>query len=140
MLDPRSGAYRPLEKPAPVQFVERMKQLNREGRYKDAFAVFAEARGPEADLARKVILGYVSYGLNRVGEVAECAADVDRIMSYGFNWAPPCAIVDLLGARTAIEMFKRAGLTVPPVVEKAAADGGKMYSGGILEYGRTFVG
>ena len=29
---------------------------------------------------------------------------------------------------------------VPPVVEKAAADGGKMYSRGILEYGRTFVG
>lgn len=140
VLDPRSGTYKPLEKPAPIPFVEKMKQLNREGRYKDAFAVFAEARGPEADLARKVILGYVSYGLNRVGEVAECAADVDRIMSYGFNWAPPCAIVDLLGARAAIEMFKRAGLAVPPVVEKAAANDGKMYSGGMLEYGRTFVG
>ncbi len=59
----------------------------------------AEARGGQADLRASVILGYVSYALNRVGEVAESAADVDIIMSYGFNWAPPTVIVDLLGAK-----------------------------------------
>jgi 3-hydroxyacyl-CoA dehydrogenase len=117
-----------------------MKQFNREGRYADAFAVFAEAQGPEADLARRVILGYVSYGLNRVGEVAQSPADVDSIMSYGFNWAPPCAIVDLLGAKKAIAMFQHYGLMVPKVVEKAASNGGKLYEGGMLQYGRTFVG
>jgi len=61
--------------------------------------VFAETKGVEADLMRRVILGYVSYGLNRVGEVAESAADVDTIMSFGFNWTPPSVIVDLIGAK-----------------------------------------
>jgi hypothetical protein len=29
---------------------------------------------------------------------------------------------------------------VPPVVEKAVGNGGKLYRGGMLDYGRTFVG
>jgi 3-hydroxyacyl-CoA dehydrogenase len=140
VLNPKTGAYQVLQKPAPVPFVEKMKQFNREGRYSQAFAVFAEARGAEADLAHRVILGYVSYALNRVGEVAESAADVDTIMSYGFNWAPPTVIVDLIGAKNIIEMFGRYNLVVPPVVEKAASNGGKLYRGGMLDYGRTLVG
>jgi 3-hydroxyacyl-CoA dehydrogenase len=140
VLDPKTGSYQPLEKPVPIPFVEAMKQFNREGRYSQAFAVFAEARGAEADLARRVILGYVSYALNRVGEVAQSAADVDTIMSYGFNWAPPSAIVDLIGAKHIVPMFARYNLVVPPVVEKAASNGGKLYHGGMLDYGRTLVG
>lgn len=140
VLDPKTGSYKPLQKPAPIPFVEQMKQYNREGRYAQAFAVFAEARGAEADLARTVILGYVSYALNRVGEVAESARDVDIIMSYGFNWAPPSALVDLIGAKNIIPMFERYHLMVPPVVEKAAANGGKLYYGEMLDYGRTLVG
>ena len=104
-----------------------MKQFNREGRYSEAFEVFAEARGAEADLARRVILGYVSYALNRVGEVAQSAADVDSIMSYGFNWVPPAVIVDLIGAKNIIKLINHYKLTVPPVVEKAASNGDKLY-------------
>ncbi len=140
VLDSASGSYKPFEAPRRVEFVEKMKQFNRVGRYADSFAVFADATGPEADIARRLILGYVSYALNRVGEVAESAEDVDKIMSFGFNWAPPCAIVDLLGARKSVELFKRHGLVVPSVVEKAAANGGKLFHGGALQYGRTFVG
>ena len=139
-LDPKTGSYQPLKKPAPIEFVEKMKQFNREGRYADALNVFAQARGSEADLARRVILGYVSYGLNRVDEVAQSAADVDTIMSYGFNWVAPTVIVDLIGAKNIIEMFKRYKLMVPKIVEKAASNGGKMYAGGMLDYGRTLVG
>ncbi|HLI80655.1 MAG TPA: 3-hydroxyacyl-CoA dehydrogenase family protein [Candidatus Binataceae bacterium] len=139
-LDPKSGAYQTLPKPAPIPFVERMKHYNREGRYAQAFGAFADARGAEADLMRRVILGYVSYALNRVGEVAESARDVDIIMSYGFNWAPPSAIVDLIGAKNIVKMFEQYNLMVPPVVEKAATIGGKLYYGEMLDYGRTLVG
>jgi 3-hydroxyacyl-CoA dehydrogenase len=140
VLDPKSGAYKLLQKPAPMAFVEKMKQSNREGRYSEAFATFAEARGVEADLMRRVILGYVSYALNRLGEVANSAADVDTIMSYGFNWAPPSAIVDLIGAKNTVAMLEKYHLVVPPVIEKTARNGGKLYQGGMLNYGRTLVG
>jgi hypothetical protein len=61
-------------------------------------------------------------------------------MSYGFNWAPPCVIVDLAGPRRVIELCGRYGLKVPPVVEQAARNGVKLYTGGVSDYGRTFVG
>ncbi|MGH7293106.1 MAG: 3-hydroxyacyl-CoA dehydrogenase family protein, partial [Myxococcota bacterium] len=66
VLDPKSGAYKsPSDvKVEPIAFVEKMRQLHHVARYTDAFKVFLDAKGSEADLARKVILGYVSYGLN----------------------------------------------------------------------------
>ena len=74
-----------------MPFVEKMRELHRVGRYAEAFKVFVDASGAEAELARKVMLGYVSYALNRVGdgEVVREPRDVDRIMGFGFNWAPP---------------------------------------------------
>jgi 3-hydroxyacyl-CoA dehydrogenase len=139
-LDPRTGEHAPVVPPDPIGFVEQMKRLNHVGRYRDAMAVLHEAKGHEADLCRRVVLGYVSYGLGRVGEVAAAPHDVDMIMSYGFNWAAPCAIVDLLGARATIAMLQEMKLAVPAVLEQAAKNNVKMFQGGVLEYGRTFVG
>ncbi|HYK64019.1 MAG TPA: 3-hydroxyacyl-CoA dehydrogenase family protein [Patescibacteria group bacterium] len=140
VLDPKTGGHDSLKKATPIEFVEKMKQLHRVGRYADALKVLADAGGADADLCRRVVLGYVSYGLNRVGEVAASASDVDRIMSYGFNWAPPTAIVDLLGAKNTVAMLQKLKLKVPAVVEQAASRDAKMFQGGVLEYGRTFVG
>ncbi|HEY2745418.1 MAG TPA: 3-hydroxyacyl-CoA dehydrogenase family protein, partial [Polyangia bacterium] len=86
------------------EIARRMKELHRVGRYRQAFDAFAEAGGADAELMRRVILGYVSYGLGRVGEVVERVADVDRIMGFGFNWAPPGALVDLIGARRTVAL------------------------------------
>jgi 3-hydroxyacyl-CoA dehydrogenase len=140
VLDPESGSYQPFIPPRPVEFVERMKSLNRVGKYREAMMMLATAEGTHAHLARRVVLGYVSYALNRVGEVAETGSDVDTIMTYGFNWVPPCALVDLIGARATIEMLDRYGLAVPAIVERAAEKDARMFSGGVLDYGRTFIG
>jgi 3-hydroxyacyl-CoA dehydrogenase len=140
VLDIVTNRYGPFKAPEQLEFVERMKSLNRVGRYRDAIKVLSEARGEEADLCRRVVLGYVSYGLNRVGEVAESASDVDTIMSAGFNWAPPAAIVDLLTPRVAVAMFEKYKLKVPPVVEHATSNGARLFRGSVLDYGRTFVG
>lgn len=139
-LDPKTGSYAPLKRPAQIEFVEKMRTFNRVGRYRDSMSVLRLARGADADLCRRVVLGYVCYALNRVGEVAESAADVDSIMSYGFNWAPPTAIVDLLGASETVAMLTSLDLAVPPVLEQAARTGAKMFAGGPLDYGRAFVG
>jgi len=140
VVDPKTGNHEPLKRPEPIEFVEKMKQLHRVARYSEAMKVLAEAPGADAELCRRVVLGYVSYALNRVDEVAESPTDVDTIMSYGFNWAPPCAIVDLLGARNTAAMLEKLKLVVPPAVEHAARSDAKIFKGGILEYGRTFVG
>ena len=63
-LDPKTGDYRPVEKVAPPEIAQKMSALHRIGRYREAMAVMAEASGREAELMRKVVLGYVSYGLS----------------------------------------------------------------------------
>jgi 3-hydroxyacyl-CoA dehydrogenase len=124
VLDPASGAYKDIRETTlrPVAFVEEMKRLNRLGRYREAFRVFADADGSEADLARRVLLGYVSYALNRVGdsEVVRSSRDIDRIMGFGFNWAPPTALVDMLGIRQTIRLLETQRLPVPRLLEQAA--------------------
>jgi 3-hydroxyacyl-CoA dehydrogenase len=140
VLDTSSGKYHEAAAPKPIEFIERMKGLHRVGRYREALAVLKDAPGAEADLARRVLLGHVSYALNRVGEVAESNADIDTIMSHGFNWAPPSVLVDLMGAGASVELLRRYELKVPPIVERAAAEGRKLYAGSVLEVGRTFIG
>jgi 3-hydroxyacyl-CoA dehydrogenase len=125
-LDPASGELRPVAVTVP-EVARKMSALHRVGRYREAFDVFAEASGPDADLMRHVILGYISYGLNRVGEVVETVGDVDRIMGFGFNWAGPGALVDVIGARRTLELMKAAKLPVPKVLVEAAERNQSLY-------------
>jgi len=143
VLDIPSGDYKPAAEvaPKPLDFVKEMQQLHHFGRYKQAMQVFLGAQGWEADLMRKVILGYLSYGLNRVGEVVREPRDVDRIMGFGFNWAPPTVLTDLMGVNETIAAIDKAGLQVPKVLtEHAAKGGGKLFRERYVDVGRFFVG
>jgi hypothetical protein len=140
VLDPKSGSYRPaaevkVELPA---FVGAMNTAIRNGRYRLAMDAMSDATGKEADLLRQVVLGYVSYGLARVGEVVERARDVDRIMGFGFNWAPPSVLVDAIGARRTVALLERAKLPVPRVVVEAAERNLSLFDEPEVDRGRFF--
>ena len=122
VLDPTTVNYVPLNRDLKVPFVEEIKDLHRRGRYREGVQRFMAAEGEQADLARRVVLGYVSYALNRVGpdEVVQSYEDVDRIMTSGFNWAPPSAYVDMIGPQRTREAMERYDLPVPALVEAAA--------------------
>lgn len=118
-LDPASGNYVDLDPKLSVPFVDEVRQLHHEGRYRQGVQRFMDAEGAHADLARKVILGYVSYALHRVGEVVEDYADVDRIMTSGFNWAPPSALADYIGIERTVALMERYGIPVPALLQAA---------------------
>ena len=141
VLDPKSGAYKPLAevRPAVPAFVERMKGAIRSGRHPDAIAELVRAEGKDAELLRKVLLGYVSYALGRVGEVVEHARDVDRIMGFGFNWAPPSVLVDAIGAARTVELLEKEGLTVPAVIIDAARANRPLLDEPAIEPAKYFV-
>jgi 3-hydroxyacyl-CoA dehydrogenase len=124
-LDPKKGEYVLPEGRIP-EVARQMTELHVAGRHVDAFDVFAEANG-ETGLLRKVVLGYVSYALSRVGEVVERTEDVDRIMAHGFRWAPPGLLVDLIGAARTIRLLEAAQLPVPAVIVTAADENQPLY-------------
>jgi len=138
---PSERTYGGAAKPGKLGFVEEMKLLHREGKYRDAMQLFLRADGDEAKLARRVILGYVSYALHRVGpdEVVDSPAGVDRIMGSGFNWAPPTLLVDLFGAKESASAMDSLGIPVPAVI-KSLGGGERLGNGSASNIGRFFVG
>jgi 3-hydroxyacyl-CoA dehydrogenase len=142
-LDPKTHAYKPIAeiKLPDLGFIDQVAKLHRDGRYAEAMQVFAHAPGPWAALARKVVAGYVSYAFHRVGEVTETIAGIDDIMGFGFNWAPPSVLVDVLGAKTAVAMIEEAKLPVPRLLADAAATGApkRFYTNPHGNTGRFFV-
>jgi 3-hydroxyacyl-CoA dehydrogenase len=141
--DPKSDAYRPVSeiKLPDLGFIDQVSKLHRDGYYKEAMKAFAAAPGDWAALARKVIAGYVSYAFHRAGEVTEGLAGIDDIMGFGFNWAPPSVLVDVLGVREVVSMIERAKLPVPRLLADAARSGGaaRFYTNPHGNTGRFFV-
>ncbi len=141
VLIPATGEYRPLAEVAPPvpAFVEKMKAAIRSGRHAGAMEVLCTAEGLEADLLRRVVLGYISYGLGLVGEVVERPRDIDRIMGFGFNWAPPSVLVDAIGPSRTIAMLERAKLPVPRPILEAASHQRAMFNEPSVDSARFFV-
>jgi 3-hydroxyacyl-CoA dehydrogenase len=137
VLDPTRGEYVPAAAIELPEVARKMKALHHVGRYREAFDVFADAEG-DAAVMRRVVLGYVSYGLSLVGEVVTAAADVDRIMGHGFNWAPPGLLVDMIGARRTIRLLEAEQLQVPRVVVDAAERGTRLYREANVDEGKFF--
>jgi len=140
VLDPKTGDYRPIAEVSVAlpAFVDDMKAAIRVGRYQRAMDAFCSADGREGQLLRQVVLGYISYGLGRVGEVVEQARDVDRIMGFGFNWAPPSVLADAIGARRTITLLEQAKLAVPRVLVEAAEKNIHLFNEPTVDRGRFF--
>jgi len=140
VLDPKTRKYvakSSVSRPD-LGFIEEVANLHRVGRYVDGMQAFAAAKGPYAAIAQKVIAGYISYSFHRVGEVTDDISGIDRIMGYGFNWAPPSVLVDTIGVRPTIQMIEKAGLPVPPALANAQ-EGTRFFDDPQVDVGKFFV-
>jgi 3-hydroxyacyl-CoA dehydrogenase len=141
VLDPATGDYKPLaeNKPPVPAFIERMKSAIKSGRHPEALDVLCRAEGKDATILRRVMLGYISYALGRVGEVVQHARDVDRIMGFGFHWAPPSVLVDAIGAPRTIELLVQEQLPVPDAILESAREGTLLFDVPSVDSGTFFV-
>jgi len=119
-LDPVSCDYAPAIEPH-FAFVEKAKHFIRMGMYKDAFETILAAQGKEADIVKDILGAYVAYSYLLVGEATEKQdgiEGIDKVMSYGFNWAAPSVIVEALGgSRAAAKLLAERGLDVPETLK-----------------------
>lgn len=140
VLDPKTQAYvaRSSVSRPELDFIDHISMLHRVGRYEDGMQMFAELTGHFPELAQKVIAGYISYAFHRVGEVTDDISGIDRIMGFGFNWAPPSVLVDTIGLGRTIKMIEKAGLPVPAALAKAES-GTKFFNDPRVNAGKFFV-
>ena len=121
-IDPATYEYAPAIQPH-VGFVEKAKHFVHMGRYRQAFETIKTASGREAEIVKDILCGYIAYSYSRVGEVTDSVLGmegIDRVMSFGFNWAPPSLIVSMLGGREyVIKLLEKKEYEVPNALKKA---------------------
>jgi 3-hydroxyacyl-CoA dehydrogenase len=136
-FDPVACNYAPTIKPH-VDFVEKAKQLIHLGMYREAFDAIKIARGREADVVMDILCTYIGYSHARIGEVTDYKLGIygiDKVMSFGFNWAPPSLIVDMLGGKEVVlQLFEKKGLHVPDSLK--SVNGSKST---VLSAGKYFI-
>jgi 3-hydroxyacyl-CoA dehydrogenase len=139
-LIPGTDRYQPVSeiKLPDLSYIDEIAELHRVGRYDAAMAAFVAAKGPEADLARKVISGYISYSFHRVGECTDTITGIDLIMGQGFNWAPPSVLVDTIGLKPTIAMMEKSGVPVPSILAEAK-EGTRFFNHPTINVGKFFV-
>lgn len=122
VLDLQADRYVEPQHPK-IAVIEEVKDLIRYGNYQDALVKLLLSKDPSAAIARRVLLGYVSYSGMRNGEVSDMHG-INRVMGFGFNWMPPDAFADLVGVEAMSRLLVEEGLPVPP---HWTAHAGKLY-------------
>jgi 3-hydroxyacyl-CoA dehydrogenase len=120
-VDPATCDYVPAIEPH-VAFVEKAKHFIHMGQYREAFETILEARGSEADIVRDILCAYAAYAYSLVGTVtdSECGIEgIDRVMRYGFHWAGPSVILEMLGGGDAVSrMLEQREMDVPASLDR----------------------
>lgn len=132
-FDPKTCDYVPAID-VHAAFVEKAKHLIHMGMYKEAFDTIKTAHCKEADIVIDILCTYVSYSYSRVGEVTEREYEIDgidKVMSYGYNWAPPSLIVNVLGGKEYVtNLLEEKGFEVPELLKNARESAGQVPNAG----------
>ena len=128
VIDLQTGEYRPEQK-AKLESVDAAKG--------GIAALFAH-KDIGGQYAASVMLKTLHYAASLIPEISDDIAEVDAAMRTGYSWKyGPFQMIDRLaadgksGTEVLAEFFQKAGLSVPPLIEKAK--GKKLYEveGGI---------
>jgi 3-hydroxyacyl-CoA dehydrogenase len=118
-LNPISLGYeasQPLNLPG-LETISKMPELG------DRLRTLYHDTGRAGILFRAFILETLSYSANRIPEIADTPAEVDRAMRWGFGWElGPFETWDVLGFETVLADMKTAGVMVPAWVEERGRD------------------
>jgi len=121
-FDPATCDYIPAIEPH-IAFVEKAKQLIHLGMYREAFEAIRTARGREVDIVMDMLCIYIAYSYARIGEITEAEFGIDgidRVMSFGFNWAAPSLVVYMLGGKeSVVNLLVDRGFEVPEQLRNA---------------------
>ena len=122
-LDLATLEYRPAQKPKIPAFdlakqieslPERIRTLLSSNPEKDKAAAFYWQILPDLWL----------YAANRIGEISDSVADIDRAMRTGFNWElGPFEMWDAAGVADTSAKLRAQGRTLPPALEKLISAG-----------------
>ena len=127
VLDPATLEYQTSAKVS-IPALEQSKNLEALPARLKALLAGDPAKDKAARFYWRVLPELWTYAANRIGEVTESLADIDRAMTAGFNWEMgPFAMWDAAGVRSVVEKMRAAQMPIPASVEKLLAAGGESW-------------
>ena len=130
-------SYRSIKMPR-FPFIEAVIAKIRIGKYREAFDYLLSVEQPEADIIRKMLALYISYSYSCIGKISdlkEGIKPIDRVMGFGFNWAPPSVLVNIMGGPNTIkDVMTRYSIPVPSTLIND-----NMPVSDIAHWGRFFI-
>ena len=125
-LNPKTFAY---ESPKPLN-LERVDGIKKVSDLGDRLRGLYCHKGRFGDFFRHMTLETLAYSANRIPEIADSPAEVDRAMRWGFGWSMgPFEMWDALGFETVIADMLQVGLTLPPWLAKMQEAGATAFYG-----------
>jgi 3-hydroxyacyl-CoA dehydrogenase len=123
VLDPATMEYRPTVKPA-LPSLEMAKNVGTVGERLKMLLAGDPAKDKAARFLWPFLASMWSYAADRIGEVSDDAASIDRAMQAGFNWElGPFALWDAAGVGWTVERMKALGLAASPSAEALLSAG-----------------
>ena len=124
-IDLESGAYAPSTRPQ-LESIEAAR--------KGGLKALVEHPDKGGQYAWRVLSHTLAYAASLVPEIADTIPALDQAMRLGYAWRyGPFELIDQLGTGWFAEKLKAAGMTVPPLLERAGGrpfyktDGGKLH-------------
>lgn len=122
-IDYDTMEYRPREK-ARFDILKKTKEAG----LKDGFKMLVNSDDEAGKFAWNLTKKLLIYSANRIPEIADDIVNVDRAMSWGFNWKlGPFASWDAIGLRESVERMKNEGEKIPTFVEEMLAGGAESF-------------
>lgn len=130
-LDWKTLEYRPQQRPkfASLEMAKNVEDPGARLRMLLGLDGSAPAKGDKAGVFLwSALTGLWNYSADRVPEISDSIADIDRAMRLGFNWElGPFELWDAAGVENTVVRMKKEGRTVAPNAEKLLASGGKSW-------------
>jgi 3-hydroxyacyl-CoA dehydrogenase len=119
----KSGGGRSLEVLDPASFAYRSER--KRPKYGADLKALCETGDAAGRFAWRVLSRVVLYASEVAPEIAASAADIDLGMRLGYGWEEgPFEIADRVGARWIADRLSAEGERLPPLLDRARADGG----------------
>lgn len=102
-------------------FAAKMKGCLKESDYEGAFRALVEDNSQEADICLGFLLRYIAYGLYTAQHVGFDIMVADDVMSTGFTWCPPFAMMEAFSKACDLSQLMKAHLS-PEVMQQVGID------------------
>jgi 3-hydroxyacyl-CoA dehydrogenase len=143
VLDWQTLEYRPRQKPS-FPAVDMAKNIEDTGEKLRALLALNGSAGvqrsdPAAQFLWRSLTALWNYTANRLGEISDSVADVDRAMRLGFNWElGPFELWDAAGVQQTVSRMKQEGAPVSPNSERLLAAKKSWYAEAPSPSGRAY--